>query len=350
MLDKHNIFFLDNSFLGLLPLFQGNRFSKTAVLVDENTYKNCYPLFSVLPVHSTIKIKSGEEQKNLKTATKIWQSLTDKEFDRKGLMINLGGGVIGDMGGFCAATYKRGISFVQIPTTLLSMVDASVGGKLGIDFNGFKNHIGVFNQPDAVYIFPGFLRTLDRKEVRSGFAEVIKHCLIRDKSKFEEILKITIEDINNPHFDWSDLIKHSIEIKAKVVTEDPKEAGLRKILNFGHTLGHAVETYFLNLEHKLLHGEAIAIGMITEAFLSYKRNMISEADLQKIQNYILKIYGKVEITSAQINEIVPLTLQDKKNSHGKVKFSLIREIGNCDFDIEINADQMTEALHYYIQL
>ncbi len=350
-LNKHNVFFLDSSLLGLLPLFENNKFSKTAVLVDENTYKYCYPLFSVLPVHHVIKIKSGEEQKNLKTATKIWQKLTDFELDRKSLLINIGGGVIGDMGGFCAATYKRGITFIQIPTTLLSQVDASVGGKLGIDFNGLKNHIGVFQQPKSVFIYPGFLKTLSRKEIRSGYAEIIKHCLIRDAAKWNEIQKITSQDIENTHFDWSKLIEHSVEIKAKVVQEDPKEAGLRKILNFGHTLGHAIETYFLeNEERKLLHGEAIAIGMITESWLSMKRGYITSSELESIVKYLISIYGKPEIKREEIPAIVPLTLQDKKNSHGKVKFSLLEKVGQCSYDIDISSNEMIESLQYYISI
>jgi len=350
-LEEYNIKFLDSSLLGLLPLFEGNSYSKTAVLVDENTYKYCYPLFSVLPVHHVIKIKSGEEQKTLKTASKIWQKLTDFEMDRKSLLLNIGGGVIGDMGGFCAATYKRGIAFVQLPTTLLSQVDASVGGKLGVDFNGLKNHIGVFQQPKSVFIYPGFLKTLSPREIRSGYAEIIKHCLIADETEWQNIQQISRQDIENTHFDWSPLLHKSVEIKAKVVEADPQEAGLRKILNFGHTIGHAVETNFLeNTERKLLHGEAIAIGMIAEAWLSKHKGFISETELEPIVSYIVSLYGKPLIATDEIVKIVPLTLQDKKNSFGKVKFSLLEKVGKCTFDIEISTNEMVQSLQYYISL
>lgn len=350
-LENKNIHFLDSSLLGLIPLFKDNKFSKTAVLVDENTYQHCYPLFSVLPAHHLIKIKSGEEQKTLKTATKIWQKMTDFELDRKSLLINIGGGVIGDMGGFCASTYKRGISFVQIPTTLLSQVDASVGGKLGIDFNGLKNHIGVFNLPQAVYIYPGFLKTLEKREIRSGYAEIVKHCLIADEKEWFKIQNISSADIEDSHFDWAHLIENSVNIKSKVVEQDPHEAGLRKILNFGHTLGHAIETYFLEKpDRKLLHGEAIAIGMITETWLSFSKGFITSAELDAIVQYILRIYGKPYIMLSEIASIIPFTLQDKKNSFGKVKFSLLEKVGKCGFDFDISAEEMKQSLEFYINL
>ncbi|MFN0049255.1 MAG: 3-dehydroquinate synthase [Cytophagales bacterium] len=350
-LSTHNIQFLDNSLLGLMPFFEANKYSKIAVLVDENTHKYCYPLFTILPAHQIIKIKSGERKKNLKTAAKIWQKLTDFELDRKSLLINIGGGVIGDMGGFCAATFKRGIDFVQIPTTLLSQVDASVGGKLGIDFNGLKNHIGLFNLPQAIFIYPGFLQTLSSREIRSGYAEIVKHCLIADANEWPNIQNILNRDIENIHFDWSAFIKKSIEIKENVVLKDPKEAGLRKILNFGHTLGHAVETYFLEKEdRKLLHGEAIAIGMIAEAWLSKYKGYISDNELITIVSYIISIYGKPLIYKNELAEIIPLTLQDKKNSFGKVKFSLLEKIGKCTYDIDISVSEMEASLRYYISL
>ncbi len=246
-----------------LPAFlRANSYTKIQVIVDENTFKYCYPSIKpFLEKHNIIKIKSGESQKNLETCQKIWQAMTDNELDRHSIVINLGGGVIGDMGGFCASTYKRGIDFIQIPTTLLSQVDASVGGKLGIDFQGLKNHIGVFQIPNAVLIDADFLKTLSYNELRSGFAEVIKHCLIMDGKKWDEIRRKDFEEQ-----ELEDLIAHSVNIKQHIVEADPTEKGLRKILNFGHTLGHAIETYFLGKPKlHLLHGEAIAAGMICEA-------------------------------------------------------------------------------------
>ena len=329
-----------------LPAFLASRnYSQIAVLVDEQTKKHCYPrVKNLLPKHRLIQIRSGETQKHLGTAGEIWKALTDAGFDRHGLLLNLGGGVIGDMGGFCAATYKRGIDFVQLPTTLLSQVDASVGGKLGIDFEGLKNHIGVFRIPDAVLIDAGFLATLPFRELRSGFAEVIKHCLIADASKWEEIRNKEWEEQN-----WEDLISHSVAIKEKITESDPTEKGLRKILNFGHTLGHAIETHFLeDPKKRLLHGEAIAAGMITEAWLSFKRGWLTEEELLQLEEFLFTTYGKADIRPEDFEAIVALTAQDKKNRGKEIRFSLLKGIGTCVFDIPATKKEMTEALQYYI--
>jgi 3-dehydroquinate synthase len=269
--------------------------------------------------------------------------MTDNELDRHSLVINLGGGVIGDMGGFCASTYKRGIDFIQIPTTLLSQVDASVGGKLGIDFQGLKNHIGVFQIPNIVLIDDVFLKTLPYSELRSGFAEIIKHCLIMDGKKWDEIRRKDFEEQ-----DFKDLIAHSVNIKQHVVEADPTEKGLRKILNFGHTLGHAIETYFLGKPKlHLLHGEAIAAGMICEAFLSFKRGMIDQKTLENIEEFIFSVYGKATITASDIEPIIALTAQDKKNKGKEVRFSLLEEAGKCGYDISVSKAEMKRALEYY---
>lgn len=317
-------------------------YSGIAVLTDSNTKKYCYPLIkNILPKHILVVIPPGEEHKNLETCTTIWQKFTDAEFDRHALVINLGGGVIGDMGGFCAATYKRGIDFIQIPTTLLAQVDASVGGKLGIDFNGFKNHIGVFTQPKSVLIDDTFLTTLAYKELRSGFAEVTKHCLIRDKAKWDVIKKIDFEDMP-----LKELIKHSVEIKKKVVEEDPTEKGIRKILNFGHTIGHAVETHFLTGK-RLLHGEAIAVGMICEAYLAYTKSLITETELSEIEEFIYAIYGIVKIDKEELSSIATLASQDKKNKGNQIRAALLNGIGDCGYDYSITKNDITKALRYY---
>jgi 3-dehydroquinate synthase len=321
-----------------------HNYSQIAVIVDDKTKRFCYPkIKSLLPKHLLVSIKNGEINKNLETCGHIWQVLTDANADRHSLVINLGGGVIGDMGGFCASTYKRGIDFIQMPTTLLSQVDASVGGKLGIDFNGFKNHIGVFRVPNLVIIDPDFLKTLPMSELRSGFAEVIKHCLIKDADMWGQISRKDLAEQN-----WAALIAHSVAIKSAITEADPTEKGLRKILNFGHTLGHAVETYLLNSPRHLLHGEAIAVGMITEAYISMKRGHISKAELAEIEEYIFAIYGKVDIKEADFEAVIKLTLQDKKNRAGKVLFSLLKGIGNCMYDVEVSNKEMRAALGYYI--
>ncbi len=319
-------------------------YSKIAVLVDENTKQHCYPhIKALLTKHVLIEIPSGEENKNIDTCNKIWQELTDNEFDRKSLLLNLGGGVIGDMGGFCAATYKRGIDFIQLPTTLLSQVDASVGGKLGIDFGIFKNHIGVFQEPTKMLIDATFLQSLPYRELRSGFAEVIKHCLIADKLAWKNLITKELEEQN-----WEEIIKHSVAIKAKIVEADPKEKGLRKILNFGHTVGHAVESFFLmHPEGRLLHGEAIAIGMICETWLAAQRGFVSKAELEEIRDSIVKIYGRVGIKETDFELIVKNTSQDKKNESGIILCSLLQEIGLANFDIAASKDEIKESLRYY---
>lgn len=320
------------------------QYSKICVITDENTEKHCFPLISsILPEAHLIRISSGEENKTLSTCEKIWQQMTDLHLDRKALIINLGGGVIGDMGGFCAATYKRGIDFIQIPTTLLSQVDASVGGKLGVDFNSFKNHIGVFKEPEAVIIDTAFLATLPKEELRSGFAEVIKHCLIADENKWNEINKKYLHEM-----DWEDLVQHSIAIKSRITQEDPLEKGLRKILNFGHTIGHAVESYFLNIPgKKLLHGEAIAIGMIAESYIAWKKGFISELDRQFIKAYLIAVYGRVPIFDFDIEKILPLTLQDKKNESGIIHSSLLEKIGKANYNIPLTLKEIREAINFY---
>lgn len=316
--------------------------SSLTVLTDSNTYLWCYQLIKEeLPEHKVITIENGEKHKNLEGAQLIWESLTTLQVDRKGLLIILGGGVLGDMGGFCAATYKRGIEFILIPTTLLSQVDASIGGKLGIDFNGFKNHIGVFREPYCTVIDPVFLKTLPPAELRSGFAEIIKHCLIADEDMWN-IIRTKKTDQQN----WADLISHSVSVKNRITTEDPIEKGLRKILNFGHTIGHAIETAALNSSNPILHGEAVAAGMICEAFISCHKKMISTQELSVISDYLLSIFGIYEITHSN-KQLISLMLQDKKNQGKKILMALLEGIGHCKWDMETSADEINEALNYY---
>ncbi len=320
-------------------------YSSIAVLVDYNTLEHCYPYIQLqLPDHYLVKINAGEEYKNLSTCEHIWNEMTEAGLDRNSLMINLGGGVIGDMGGFCAATYKRGINFINIPTTLLAQVDASIGGKLGIDFNSFKNHIGVFAEPTQVMVDPSFLQTLPDNELRSGFAEIIKHCLIADNIYWKKLIE---NDFLSQS--WNQLIPHSIGVKHQVVKNDPLESGYRKILNFGHTIGHAIESYFLNRPGKLLHGEAIAIGMIAEAYLSMKKCNLPETELNEIKKYILTIFKKVDIPLDAWNDIISLTLQDKKNKKGKVRMALLKKIGEAEFDIEVDQLEIIEAIKFYLE-
>lgn len=323
-----------------------DRYSQVAVLVDENTKQYCYPLLkSYLKNAYLIEIESGEINKNLKTCHQIWQALTNYNFDRHSLVLNLGGGVIGDMGGFCAATYKRGIEFIQVPTTLLAQVDASVGGKLGIDFEGFKNHIGIFQEPLQVWIYPPFLKTLPKRELLSGLAEIIKHSLIADKNQWEKLANQNVEQ-----YDWASFIPQSVAIKSSIVEQDPRETlGIRQALNFGHTVGHAVERFFLgHPKRHLLHGEAVVVGLICEVFLSQQRGLLSEQELKCIHAYLHKIYGKVNILESELNLILENVLQDKKNKNRVIKCVLLKGIGNFKTEVEVSAAEVKQSLEYYI--
>jgi 3-dehydroquinate synthase len=314
---------------------------KVAILVDEHTREHCLPLLST--IFELIEIKSGEQNKTLETCGHIWSRLTEMGFSRKSLLVNLGGGVIGDMGGFAASTYKRGIRFINFPTTLLSMVDASIGGKLGVDFNGFKNHIGVFNEPTAVVVCAEFLKTLPDRQITSGFAEVLKHGLIANRKYWNDVKKAKLESTN-----WETIIPLSIEIKQQVVSEDPLEAGRRKILNFGHTLGHAIETHYLGTDEELLHGEAIAIGMILEAHLSHQKLGLS---LEEVNAIVKTLRGFFDLRKLpELSEWEQLMTQDKKNEGGKLNFALLKAIGVCHYDIEVASVEVQQALDYYHQI
>ena len=304
-------------------------YSKIGVLVDENTKRDCLHKISEIKKAIIIEIPSGEENKNISTCTFIWNQLSEHHFDRNSLLINLGGGVIGDMGGFCASTYKRGIDFIQIPTTLLAMVDASVGGKLGVDFKVLKNQIGLFNNPKLVLINPDFLKTLPRNELESGFAEVVKHALISDVNLWRVINSTQLQEMN-----WDEIIEISVKIKNNIVLSDPTEKGDRKRLNFGHTFAHAIESYYLQNTTPILHGEAIFMGMILETELSPLTKNIKD----EIKNYILSNFS-LPFTPKK-SELLPYLMNDKKNQEGKINFSLLTEIGDCSIDNLLNQDEL----------
>ena len=322
-----------------------NNYSKICILVDENTHSNCLKKIEgdINFDYDIFKIDSGEEEKNLATCSKVWNFLTENLYDRKSLIINLGGGVICDMGGFVASTFKRGVDFVNIPTTLLAQVDASVGGKLGIDFNSYKNQIGIFKIPNLIIVDTKFLSSLSERELRSGYAEVIKHCLINDATKFKEITKINWKDNN-----WEEIVRHSILIKSEVVENDLTEEGLRKILNFGHTIGHAIETTYLEKKNKFFHGEAIAIGMICESYISFHKKMLSENELNTISGYILSVFKSNKIEYHE--EILKNAKHDKKNFNKKIMISLLEEVGKCNFDFEVSEDEIKKSIEYYNKL
>ena len=322
-------------------------YSKIFILVDENTHQYCLPDFmsGIQGDYNfeIIEIESGEINKNIATCTQVWEVLSELDADRKSVIINLGGGVVTDLGGFVASTFKRGIAFINVPTTLLSMVDASVGGKTGVDLGSLKNQIGVINQPEMVLIISAFLKTLEERQLHSGFAEMLKHGLIQSNQYWTALKQID----NFSALD--DLIYESVVIKNKIVLEDPTEQNVRKMLNFGHTLGHAIESYFLENQTKeaLLHGEAIAIGMILEAYLSKELTDLPETELSDIKTTFLERYEKISFSDEDIEAILSLLRFDKKNSHGNINFVLLKNIGEPVIDIQISDELHKAAFAYY---
>ena len=336
-----NIILSNNLQADVEGVIRKKTYSRIIVLTDHNTKTHCYPKLRFLPPHVEIEIAPGEEKKNLETCSHVWRELTRHKADRKSLLIVLGGGVAGDLGGFCAATFKRGIDFVLLPTTLLSQVDASVGGKLGIDFEEYKNHIGVFQEPIATLIHASFLETLPESELRSGYAEIIKHCLISDKAMWDEIKTKSLQEQ-----DWPKLIHHSVSFKARVVRVDPRESGLRKVLNFGHTIGHAIESYFLKTPKRLLHGEAIAVGMIAESWIAHKKNLLTIDELTEIKAYLIRLFGKIDLPNDP-SGIIQLSRQDKKNVGDKIQIAVPKGIGNNIWDVEVTEPEIAGGLDYY---
>lgn len=349
--NNYTIFFNEESFVYLQNLLQPEAYSKIFVLVDENTNEYCLPYFLAnLPTEieiEIIEIEAGEEHKNMYTCMDLWHTLIDLEADRKSILLNLGGGVVTDIGGFVASTFKRGIEFINIPTTLLAMVDASIGGKNGVDLGNLKNQIGVINEPKSVIVLSKFLETLPSNQMRSGLAEMLKHGLIYDKSYWN-----TLKNLNDLNTDDLDvLIKQSIDIKIEIVSQDLNENGIRKALNFGHTLGHAIESYFLEFEEnkQLLHGEAIAIGMILESHLSFQLNLISKEDFAEIKYIITDVFEKNQFEETDIRNIVKLLVFDKKNEFGNVKFTLLNKIGESKINQTVDECMILLAFEDYLK-
>lgn len=340
-----------DSLNALNDLLLTRNYSQFFLIVDENTLKHCVPLFldqvSALNDAEIIETESGEVNKNIDVVTQVWYAMSELHADRKCAVINLGGGVIGDMGGFIASTYKRGVDFFNVPSTLLSQVDASVGGKLGIDLGNLKNQIGVFNFPQAVIIYPDFLETLEDRQKLSGFAEVMKHALIKDESHWGVVKhKSPLEKQ-----DWEAVIAHSVEIKNNVVLNDPREKGERKILNFGHTIGHSIETYHLDkFEDFFLHGEAIAIGMVVESILSQKYCGLQKEAVEDIANAFKYQFGLKPLDRKLFEDYLGLMIHDKKNEHGKISFSLLEKIGNCTWDVYCSKEDILQAFEEYNQI
>jgi len=346
---NYPIHFNETGYEALNLHLKENKYSNLFIIVDSNTNEFCLPKF--LPLIETdltieiIEFENGEENKNIETCVQIWNVLTELGADRKTLIINLGGGVVTDLGGFVSSTFKRGVDFIHIPTTLLSMVDASVGGKNGVDLGNLKNQIGVINTPNMVLIDTDYLETLPQNEMRSGLAEMLKHGLIYDKVYWEQFLDLKAIDF----VDLDELIHRSVAIKNEIVSQDPTEKHIRKSLNFGHTLGHAIESYFLENENKttLLHGEAIAVGMILESYISLDKKLISSEEYNIIKTTIKSIFDDVTFLENDIDPILELLIHDKKNEYGTIQFALIEGIGSIKINQSVENELILRAFNDY---
>jgi 3-dehydroquinate synthase len=314
------------------------------IIADENTFEFCWPKVlgssDKLNEAEIIQLESGEEHKNLEVCTQVWMALSEMKLSRNDVIINLGGGVITDLGGFVANTFKRGVSFIQVPTSLLAMVDASVGGKVGVDLAGLKNLVGNFATPELVIIDVDFLDSLPLKQLKCGYAEVLKHGLISDKSYWAEAIadeEITLDKVKK-------LVYRSVDIKNSIVVNDFTEQGDRKKLNFGHTIGHALETHFLGSEQPLLHGEAVAIGMIVESWLSAESGFIGQDEFKALRDQLLKWYTVPQVSSDVYPELLEIMRNDKKNIGGKINFTFLDAIGTARINQTATEEKILEAL------
>ncbi len=325
------------------------QYSKVFVITDDNVEKHCLPVFKKklpdLKIFATITIISGEENKSIHQLIYIWNELTRLNVGRDDLIINLGGGVLTDIGGMAAATFKRGVDFMNFPTTLLGMVDAAIGGKTGIDFAQFKNQVGLFINPCCVIADPVFLKTLEKPHWQSGFAEVVKYGLIMDRDLWQNLNEKKYQQIDN----WSLIITKAARDKIDIVRFDAYEKGMRKNLNFGHTIGHAIESFYLKSGNPVTHGTAVAAGIICEAWISSKKFSIECTNLKSIVKMIDNNFSRFSFTKDDIPRIMKLMKQDKKIRENKQKLSLIRKIGKAVHDIEIDDNLITDSLIFYIE-
>lgn len=326
--------------------------SKKVIVVDVNTHDQCLEYlittFETLEDAEVILLPVGEENKVMEVCYQVLQALAEYQITRNDLIITLGGGVVSDMGGFIASIYKRGLTCIHIPTSLLAMVDASLGGKTGIDCDGYKNLIGTFHEPHTVFIDYKFLATLPEPEWINGFAEIIKHILICDEEAWENLCKTDKDEMFNAEH-VSQLIEHSVELKSQIVSEDPFEKGKRKILNFGHTVGHAIEGFYLGLE-PMSHGNAVALGMIAESYMSVKKGFISEESLKQITAFLALYFPCPEDLLTGTGRIVELMQNDKKNDQEGVKTCLLNSIGNCTWGHVISIQEIKESLKFLYQV
>ncbi len=325
---------------------------KVFVICDENTLKEVVPLIAADSARvadaSTIVTPVGDENKNIVSLAGIWDGLQNGGADRHSVVINIGGGVITDMGGFAAATFKRGVKFINVPTTLLSAVDAAVGGKTGINFNGFKNEIGVFKEADAVIISTCFFKTLPREEVKSGYAEMLKHGLLESPESLDRLLDYDISALNTDEL--LVMLEESVNVKRRVVTEDPFEKGIRKALNLGHTAGHAFESLALERKSPVPHGYAVAWGCVVELVLSHLALGFSSTLLHRVARFVRDTYGAPAIECRDYDKLLDYMRHDKKNSGGKINFTLLSAPGEIEINQYPGDDEIRNALDIFRDL
>lgn len=334
---------IDSSFKELLSEKYTN--AKKIIIVDENSNEYCLEhlltSFDCLKEAEVMLLPAGEENKVLEVCFQVWEALSEYEASRNDLIINLGGGVVTDMGGFIASIYKRGIDFINIPTTLLAMVDASVGGKTGIDLGPYKNQLGTFTNPQAVFVDPRFCQTLEPTEIMSGFAEMLKHGLALDKVYWKELIKINSNDkVLNAEF-----IYRSIALKNEIVEADPKEKGQRKLLNFGHTIGHAIEGYSLS-RTPISHGHAVGIGMLAESYISYRQGNLEQSEWKEIESFLINLYPMIDLEKENFGNVVALMKNDKKNNNGLILSCLLENIGEGIYNQVVSEKQIIDTLNY----
>jgi len=323
-------------------------YSSIFVFTDENVLEHCWPKLQndsdILKEAELIVIPPGESQKDLEMTHQLWQMMIEYGADRKSLWVNFGGGMISDLGGFVASTYKRGIDFVNIPTTLLAMIDASVGGKTGINLRHYKNQIGVFNNPKSLWLQADFLDSLDERQIKNGWAEMLKHALIADKQQWDKLSET--KELNSQII--SNYLLESIKVKKKIVEEDPLEKNVRKKLNFGHTIGHAIESWSLEQdESPLLHGEAVAIGIISESYLSVKNKVLPKSEFSEILQVFQRFFTKYQLDMDFINHIENLINQDKKKEGNKLNFTFVNQIGQSIINQDGSIEDIKESIIFY---
>ena len=334
----------DTCFESINKFLKKTKYTKHTIICDENSLTHCLTILlyncEALNEAEIIELESGEENKTLETCAQVWGALTDIGADKKSLVINLGGGVVSDLGGFVASTYKRGIDFINVPTTLLAMADASVGGKTGIDFNGIKNHIGTITLPQGVFVNPDFLKTLPQRQLKNGYAEIIKIALISD-AVFWNFLK-------KGKLNYTEaVITKAIELKNNIVKQDLNETGIRKALNFGHSIGHAIESALLSQKHDVLHGEAVAAGMLLESQIALQQKHITKKECDAICNYINSIYTKIKISAKTKQLAIEYIKHDKKNEGNYLCFALPKSIGHYEMRCNITTNDVLHAIENY---